>query len=62
MKKQLEVGLPEQLLILRITSTLPQEYSAFRQIWEATNLNERSMGVLVERLRMAEIHDTTDRS
>lgn len=47
MAKQLRVDLPEQLLLLRITSTLPPEYAAFRQVWEATNLEERSIDILI---------------
>lgn len=62
MMNQLKVDLPEQLLMLRIMSTLPEEYSAFRQIWEATSLEERSMDVLIEGLRMFDLNDATDRS
>ena len=58
MNRQVNVKLPEQLLMLRITSTLPAEYNSFRQVWEATALNDRTMERLIERLRMVELHDS----
>lgn len=61
MRRQYKVELPDQLLLLRMTSTLPSEYNSFRQVWEATALEDRTLDNLIERLRMVEIHDSSDK-
>ena len=47
--------LPETLLVMRILSTLPEEYFEFRAIWESVPREERSIEYLLERLTMVEM-------
>ena len=46
--------LPGTLLILRILSTLPNEYFEFRTTWESIPRNDRTVEYLLERLTMVE--------
>ena len=47
--------LPETLLIMRILSTLPEEYFEFRTTWESVPRDQRSIEYLLERLTMVEM-------
>ena len=46
--------LPDTLLIMRILSTLPNEYFEFRMTWESVPRSERTVEYLLERLTMVE--------
>ena len=48
------VRLPDTLLIMRILSTLPEEYFEFRTTWESVPREQRSIEYLLERLTMVE--------
>jgi hypothetical protein len=50
-----ECQLPKTLLIMRILSTLPEEYFEFRTIWESVPRSQRTIDYLLERLVMVEI-------
>lgn len=47
--------LPETLLLMRILSTLPDEYFEFRTTWESVPREQRSVEYLLERLTMIEM-------
>lgn len=47
--------LPQTLLIMRILSTLPEEYFEFRTTWESVPREQRSIEYLLERLTMVEM-------
>ena len=47
--------LPDTLLIMRILSTLPEEYFEFRTTWESVPREQRSVEYLLERLTMVEM-------
>ena len=49
------VELPITLLIMRILSTLPEEYFDFRTTWESVSRRERTLEYLLERLTMIEL-------
>ncbi|KRX72067.1 Retrovirus-related Pol polyprotein from transposon TNT 1-94 [Trichinella sp. T6] len=57
--------LPDLLLMSRIMSTLPQDYFEFKTVWESVPVGERSVNLLIERLRLIEMRlpeKTTDSS
>uniref|UniRef100_A0A5S6Q7N5 Uncharacterized protein n=1 Tax=Trichuris muris TaxID=70415 RepID=A0A5S6Q7N5_TRIMR len=60
-KKQLGFEIPEKVLLLRITSTIPPEHKTVRQIWDATPPTERNLSDLIERLQMAEEIDKSEK-
>ncbi|KRZ63761.1 hypothetical protein T08_7273, partial [Trichinella sp. T8] len=46
-------------------STLPQDYFEFKTVWESVPVGERSVNLLIERLRLIEMRlpeKTTDSS
>jgi transposase InsO family protein len=47
--------LPQTLLLMRILSTLPEEYFDFRTTWESVQREQRTVEYLLERLTMIEI-------
>jgi hypothetical protein len=47
--------LPPTLLLMRILSTLPEEYFEFRTTWESVPRDQRNVEYLLERLTMVEI-------
>ena len=47
--------LPETLLMMRILSTLPNEYLEFRTTWESVARDQRNVTYLLERLTMVEM-------
>ena len=47
--------LPDTLLIMRILSTLPEEYFEFRTTWESVPRDQRSIEYLLEHLTMVEM-------
>ena len=49
------VELPITLLIMRILSTLPEEYFDFRTTWESVSRRERTLEYLLDRLTMIEL-------
>ncbi|KFD56620.1 hypothetical protein M513_02296, partial [Trichuris suis] len=59
-QKQLGFEIPEKVLLLRITSTIPPEHRTVRQIWDATPPAERKLSDLIERLQLAEEFDNSD--
>lgn len=48
-------GLPLTLLLMRILSTLPEEYFEFRTTWESVPRDQRTVEYLLERLTMVEM-------
>jgi hypothetical protein len=50
-----KVMLPELLLMSRVMSTLPSEYFEFKNVWESIPMSERSISLLIERLRLIEM-------
>lgn len=50
--------LPQTLLIMRILSTLPEDYFEFRSTWESVPRDQRSIEYLLERLTMVEMRLT----
>uniref|UniRef100_A0A5S6QG77 CCHC-type domain-containing protein n=1 Tax=Trichuris muris TaxID=70415 RepID=A0A5S6QG77_TRIMR len=61
MKKQLGFEVPEKVLLLRITSTIPPEHKTVRQIWDATPSAERNLSDFIECVQMAEKIDTFEK-
>ncbi|KFD45720.1 hypothetical protein M513_13398, partial [Trichuris suis] len=59
-QKQLGFEIPEKMLLLRITPTIPPEHRTVRQIWDATPAAERKLSDLIERLQLAEEFDNSD--
>ncbi|KFD60883.1 hypothetical protein M514_26944 [Trichuris suis] len=55
LEKLANVRLPDLLLMSRILSTLPQEYFEFKSVWESVPVSDRSVNLLVERLRLIEM-------
>ncbi|KHJ42432.1 zinc knuckle [Trichuris suis] len=55
LEKLANVRLPDLLLMSRILSTLPQEYFEFKTVWESVPVSDRSVNMLVERLRLIEM-------
>ncbi len=47
--------LPRTLLVMRILSTLPEEYFEFRTTWESVPRDQRTIEYLLERLTMVEM-------
>src|SRR5436190_14306075 len=46
--------LPELVLMSRIMSTLPREYFEFKSVWESVDVKDRSVDLLIERIRLIE--------
>ena len=47
-------ALPDIVLMSRIMSTLPSEFFEFKSVWESIPLTERSVDLLIERIRLIE--------
>ncbi|EZA59743.1 hypothetical protein X777_16224, partial [Ooceraea biroi] len=50
-----QVKLPELLLLSRIMSTLPSEYFEFKNVWESVPIQDRTVNLFLERLRLIEM-------
>lgn len=50
LKRILKCVVPGQMLLFRIISMLPQEYIAFKTVWDGIPLQDRSIELLTERL------------
>lgn len=46
--------LPDLVLMSRIVSTLPSEFFEFKSVWESIDVNDRSVDLLIERIRLIE--------
>ncbi|KFD45703.1 hypothetical protein M513_13425 [Trichuris suis] len=55
LEKLANVRLPDLLLMSRILSTLSQEYFELKSVWESVPVSDRSVNLLVERLRLIEM-------
>ncbi len=55
-------NLPQTLLLMRILSTLPQEYFEFRTTWESVPRDQRTVEYLQERLTMVEMRVSQKRA
>lgn len=55
LEKLVKTKLPELLLMSRIMSTLSAEYFEFKSVWESVPVDDRSVNMLTERLRLIEM-------
>ncbi|GFV80259.1 retrovirus-related Pol polyprotein from transposon TNT 1-94 [Trichonephila clavipes] len=55
LRRVAKTTLPDLLLMSRIMSTLPSEYFEFKSVWESVPVEERSVNLLTERLRLIEM-------
>nr|XP_015921374.2 uncharacterized protein LOC107450151 [Parasteatoda tepidariorum] len=55
LKRVAKTTLPNLLLMSRIMSTLPCEYFEFKSAWESIPIEDRSINMLTERLRLIEM-------
>lgn len=55
LKRIAKTELPDLLLMSRIMSTLPADYFEFKSVWESVPVNERTVNLLTERLRLIEM-------
>ncbi|XP_054267058.1 uncharacterized protein LOC128989210 [Macrosteles quadrilineatus] len=54
LKKHKASELPELVLMSRIMSTLPKEFFEFKSVWESIPVKDRSVDLLIERIRLIE--------
>ena len=47
-------ALPEIVLMSRVVSTLPSEFFEFKSVWESIDVKDRTMDLLIERIRLIE--------
>ena len=53
--KHTQCSLPDILLMSRIMSKLPSTYFEFKSVWESVPMEQRSINMLIERLRLIEM-------
>ncbi|GFQ99810.1 CCHC-type domain-containing protein [Trichonephila clavata] len=55
LRRVAKTTLPDLLLMNRIMPTLPSKYFEFKSVWESVPIEERSVNILTERLRLIEM-------